>query len=210
MDHYETLGVNKNASRSEIKKAYKKQANKTHPDKKRGNTEKHQALTVAYSVLVDTEKRERYDRGENPTQGAPANKAEQFLIRLFEQLLGEEFKGNLIKEATARVIQAQVGSSRKIGQEKQRVGALAGKLGRIQTEAKDNFFESLLAQKIQTSTDAIAHYEEELQALRETVDILEGCSDTKPDEQPVAPFGHLDMRHLPIGKWRLVGQNKHP
>lgn len=197
MGHYETLGVNKDASKAEIKRAYKKQANKTHPDKKGGNTEKHQALTVAYSVLVDTEKRGRYDRGENPTQGAPANKAEQFLIKLFEQLLGEEFKGNLIKEATARVIQAQVESSRKIGQEKQKVGAFSSNLGRIQTKAKDNFFESLLSQKIQNSMDAIAHYEEELEALRETVDILAGYSDTKPDEQPVPPtgrFGHLDTR----------------
>lgn len=188
MSHYETLGVNKNASKSEIKKAYKKQANKTHPDKKGGNTEKHQALTAAYSVLVDPDKRERYDRGENPTQGTPHSKAETFLIMVFEQLLGETFKGDLIKEAQSRTINAQVNSSRIIGQQRQSMKALSGKLGRVSTKAKDNFFESLLIQKIQLCQDAIDHHEKELEALREVVDILDGYSDTKPDVQDSGVF----------------------
>ena len=188
MDHYETLGVNKDASKSEIKKAYKKKANKTHPDKKGGNVEKHQALTVAYKVLVDAEKRGRYDRGENPSQGTPHSKAETFLIMVFEQLLGETFKGDLIKEAQSRTINAQVNSSRTIGQQKQEMKALSSKLGRVKTEAADNFFESLLIQKIQLCQEAIDHHEKELEALREVVDILEGYSDTKPDEQTPSPW----------------------
>ncbi len=187
MSHYETLGVNKNASKSEIKKAYKKQANKTHPDKKGGSTEAHQALTVAYNVLVDAGKRERYDRGENPTQGTPHSKAETFLIMVFEQLLTEGFKGDLIKEARSRTINAQVNSSRIIGQQQQSMKALSGKLGRIQTEAKDNFFESLLIQKVQLCQNAIDHHEEQLEALREVIDILEEYSDTKPDVQDSGP-----------------------
>lgn len=193
MDHYETLGVNKNASKAEIKKAYKKRANKTHPDKKGGDTKKHQSLTVAYNVLVDTEKRGRYDRGENPTQGSPASKAETFLVMLFEQLLTENFKGNLIKEATKRVILAQVVSSREIGKEKQKAVALSRKLGRVQTKAKDNFFESLLTQKIQTCNSSLAHHEEELQALREVVDILDNYSDTRPDDLQAASFGNINI-----------------
>ncbi len=183
MSYYETLGVNKGASADEIKKAYKKRANKTHPDKAGGSTEAHQALTVAYSVLRCSEKRERYDRGENPSQGTPRSKAETFLIMVFEQLLTEKFKGDLIKEARSRAIIAQVASSRTISQQKQNMKALSGKLGRVKVKAEDNFFESLLIQKIQLCQKAIDHQEKELEALREVIDILEGYSDTDPDIQ---------------------------
>lgn len=59
-DHYTTLGVDKTASQEEIKKAYKKLANKHHPDKG-GNESTFKEISVAYDTIGDVNKRAEYD-----------------------------------------------------------------------------------------------------------------------------------------------------
>ena len=61
-DYYETLGVNKGASKEEIKKAFYKLAHKYHPDKKGGNETKFKEVNEAYQVLSDDGKRSKYDQ----------------------------------------------------------------------------------------------------------------------------------------------------
>jgi len=60
MDHYETLGVSKDATPQDIKKAYRKLAMKHHPDKG-GDQEQFKRITGAYEVLSDPDKRAQYD-----------------------------------------------------------------------------------------------------------------------------------------------------
>ena len=64
-DYYEVLGVSRQASADELKKAYRKLAKKYHPDINPGNEEAEAAfkeINEAYSVLSDEEKRSQYDR----------------------------------------------------------------------------------------------------------------------------------------------------
>ncbi|MFN4971484.1 MAG: molecular chaperone DnaJ [Bacteroidota bacterium] len=64
-DYYEILGVNRNATADEIKKAYRQMAIKYHPDKNPGNKEaedKFKEAAEAYEVLSDQQKRSNYDR----------------------------------------------------------------------------------------------------------------------------------------------------
>ena len=68
MDHYQTLGVAKNATPDEIKKSYRKLASKHHPDKG-GDTATFQKIEEAYRILSDPQQRQQYD---NPMpQGNP-------------------------------------------------------------------------------------------------------------------------------------------
>jgi len=78
-DYYEVLGVNKDASAEEIKKAYRKSAMKYHPDRNPGDKEaeeKFKELGEAYEILSDPEKKSRYDQfgfaGVDPNYGGGA------------------------------------------------------------------------------------------------------------------------------------------
>ncbi|HEV3041058.1 MAG TPA: molecular chaperone DnaJ [Candidatus Angelobacter sp.] len=64
-DYYEVLGVERSAAEQDIKSAYRKLAMQHHPDRNPGNPEaeeKFKEASEAYSVLIDSEKRARYDR----------------------------------------------------------------------------------------------------------------------------------------------------
>ena len=61
-DYYEVLGVSKNASADELKKAYRKAAVQHHPDKEGGDETKFKEINEAYEVLKDQQKRQRYDQ----------------------------------------------------------------------------------------------------------------------------------------------------
>ena len=61
-DYYKILGVEKNATAEQLKKAFHKLAHKYHPDKGGGDTEKFKEISEAYSVLSDPKKRAAYDQ----------------------------------------------------------------------------------------------------------------------------------------------------
>jgi DnaJ-class molecular chaperone len=71
-DLYSQLGVKRDASEADIKKAYRKLAKQLHPDKNKDNpkaSERFSKVTQAYDILTDKDKRARYDRGEIDDEG---------------------------------------------------------------------------------------------------------------------------------------------
>jgi len=86
-DYYEVLGVARDATEDEIKKAYRRLAMQYHPDRNPGDKvaeEKFKEASEAYAVLSDPEKRAQYDR--YGTVGAPAGFADPGFGTLFEDL----------------------------------------------------------------------------------------------------------------------------
>jgi molecular chaperone DnaJ len=71
-DYYEVLGVSKDASDDEIKKAFRRKAIEYHPDKQGGDEEKFKEINEAYEVLKDSKKRQRYDQFGHAGVGSSA------------------------------------------------------------------------------------------------------------------------------------------
>jgi molecular chaperone DnaJ len=101
-DYYEVLGVSKEATKEEIKKAYRKQALKYHPDKNPGNKKAEESFkeaAAAYEVLSNDEKRARYDRyGHAGVSGAGngfggAGMTMEDIFSSFGDIFGDAFGG---------------------------------------------------------------------------------------------------------------------
>lgn len=84
-DHYETLGVSRDASPDEIRKAYRQKAKSAHPDAG-GDAEAFGDLSKALSVLSDPRKRARYDRGED-VEDKPDNEHARMLDKISKVML---------------------------------------------------------------------------------------------------------------------------
>ena len=70
-DPYATLGVTKNASEDDIRRAFRKLAKELHPDIAKGTEERFKKVSSAYEILGDPDKRRAYDRGEIDGRGEP-------------------------------------------------------------------------------------------------------------------------------------------
>ena len=96
-DYYKILGVNKTASDSEIKKAYRKLAMKYHPDHTKGDKsaeETFKKISEAYSVLSDKEKRKQYDTFGSAGFQQRYSQEDIFRGSDFESILNELFGGS--------------------------------------------------------------------------------------------------------------------
>lgn len=76
-NYYDTLGITKESSKDEIKKAFRKLAGKYHPDKKTGDESKFKEISEAYSVLSNDKKKAEYDTYGHSFSGSGAGQSAQ-------------------------------------------------------------------------------------------------------------------------------------
>jgi len=100
-DYYEVLGVQKNASKDDIKKAYRKLAIQYHPDKNPGDKkaeEKFKEATEAYEILGDDQKKAAYDQfGFAGVEGMAGQGDYSSVFRGFEDIFGEGGFGSIFE-----------------------------------------------------------------------------------------------------------------
>ena len=136
-DYYEVLGVEKDASAEEIKKAYRKLALRHHPDKNEGDgesEEKFKEINEAYSILCDDEKRAAYDRFGHEGAGAFASGGAGFG---FGDIFGEFF-GDIFSQSNGRKNPRRKGEDLRYGVKIKFEEALFG----VSKEIKYNRYET--------------------------------------------------------------------
>jgi len=94
MNPYEVLGISKTATDKEIKKAYRKGALQSHPDKG-GDPDKFKQLTQAYEILSTQQKRQQYDNFGNVNLDTNFDPSEIFTLfqQDFERMFSQDFFG---------------------------------------------------------------------------------------------------------------------
>ncbi len=100
-NYYKILNIPKNASKDEIKKAYRKMAHQYHPDKRGGDEKKFKEINEAYQVLSDDKKRSQYDLYGQTFQGGGGFEGFEFSEGGFDfsNIFGQSFGiGDIFEE----------------------------------------------------------------------------------------------------------------
>tara|TARA_R110002096_G_scaffold369913_1_gene563377 strand:- start:1245 stop:2081 length:837 start_codon:yes stop_codon:yes gene_type:complete len=126
-NHYDTLGINENASKEEIKKAYRNLAKTNHPDKNPNNPsspENFKKISEAYEELGDDRKRQQYDTARKMTGGFPGGgfndmfdvfRNSQGFSDAFDNMYGRQNKGADVRASVQiNVMDVYFGSQRML------------------------------------------------------------------------------------------------
>lgn len=102
-NHYEVLGVPRDADDATIKKAYRKAASQHHPDKKGGDAETMKKVNDAYAVLSNPTRRKAFDEGRDDKEAVDELTA--FIMQHFIAVVGQDYGGskNWVKETSKRI-----------------------------------------------------------------------------------------------------------
>lgn len=109
MGLYEILGVPRDASQEDIKKAYRKLSKTTHPDTPEGSAEKFAPISMAYRILSDPEKRAKYDE-TGTYDDAPSQQRTpglESLAQVYQTVSREMAQGGLAAMMTGKAGRAE-------------------------------------------------------------------------------------------------------
>lgn len=151
MTLYDDLGLPKGASGEEVKKAYRKAAHKTHPDKG-GDVQKFQVVQHAYNVLGDPTKKEKYDRTgvdgqEISVRGVAMQNICSMILQMVEQ--SEPGKMDIVKNAHNATLEAQRKMGEHIKLVEKKIKKYEAQLKRFKHKGRsDDFISSAINQQI--------------------------------------------------------------
>ena len=186
-DYYEFLGVEKDATQAEIKKAFRQKSKTMHPDIG-GDQKEFSTLTKAYETLSDPDKRAFYDRtGMNQGKSFDLHEAaENFIIQLFDNIIedsmcinGEELMNALYSQCRSRIKARQKDlqfiSRTKEGYE-EKVGCI------LKDGEEETLFDRIIKDKIQRCEEEISLAQVDIQTIELAIKILNGYK-PKPDDE---------------------------
>lgn len=195
------LNVAVNATKAEIKKAYKKLASKYHPDREGGDTKKFQEITHAYEILSDDERRERYDLSGDETEGPdPYEMAVLSLSEIFIEIA--EAQGFKKKNYIPEIQQAIKDGIKKLSRDKKKLGKklkMAEYL-RDKIDSKGKLFEAMHMQ-VNKVKIPLAELEFNLKIGEITLEILKSCTYTGEIELEAG----RDSRQNPFDRLNEMG-----
>lgn len=180
MTLYERLNVASDATGETIKASYRKLAAKHHPDKPDGSTETMQELQLAYSVLSDPEKRDRYDRTGEENAPSQQDPVEAILSGLFMRLIAQAIESdfNILAEARKALRTEIDEANRQKGIASAHSDRLNTLLGRVTCKDELNYFEMAATAQLAKAENIVERAEGVITNTNAALESLEAYGDS--------------------------------
>ena len=173
-DPYDVLGVDRDATPADVKKAYRRRAKDTHPDAG-GDPEQFEKVHKSYLVLMDPAKRGRFDATgtmeDNPAASAPF----QLMVSTIDKLLDQidaPWEHDLVDLARKQLQQqkAQIEGGRQgIDQHRKKI---VRTVGRFKSKKGNNALEAIIARRLQAIELADARAKDDLAVVTAAIELL--------------------------------------
>jgi curved DNA-binding protein CbpA len=183
IDLYKLLGLKRGASKAEVRKAYRRKAKVSHPDKG-GSAEAFSALATAHDVLSDERRRERYDATGEIVAAKPDN-ADVAAIEIIAQKLGLIIHsehdvsalgiGEMIEQAIREDIARRQAGIADHNRAIERAARLRARVKR-KAEGADNTLARVLDWHERSAKDLIKKSEDAVSSMERALEILDGYS----------------------------------
>lgn len=173
-DPYATLGVARDASQDDIRKAYRRKAQRAHPDRKGGDAERFRAIQEAYDILSDPARRSRYD--ETGDTGRPRD-TDADALNYAASVLRTTIDGMHNVETTDLV--SLMGARVKQDMDNQRhnkiqAEAVLSKRSKVMERLSDGPLKTMISQDIASLNDTIKTIESNILTMTRAGEIIEG------------------------------------
>lgn len=199
MNPYETLGVAREADMATIKKAYRRAAKGAHPDRNGGDTRAMVAVNVAYDILSDPARRERYDLGGEDIPPTPPLelRARMQLAQVFMELAQQPQRINIPKAAHRRLQENRRKLNGELSELTQLQGRLKSRLTDVTCTAQVNVFADQLTAALGMLQSQYTTRTEQIEAIDRAVELLKDYSSSV--SEPSASVGFAVWTHYGVG-----------
>lgn len=150
-DHYDTLGVQRDASPAEIKAAYRRAANANHPDKHGGDGKAMAQVNAAYEVLSDAERRAQYDAtGDGAKRKTVEDAARAMLHQLLMAAATAPEHVNCVEWAAGKFREIRVDAKEQLRQQNRDRERLTKRRAAVTVKAGDNLIHGIIDEHLAT------------------------------------------------------------
>lgn len=168
-DHYETLGVARDATQDEIRAAYRRAAKDAHPDREGGSTEHMQAVNAAYDVLGDEARRKAYDEGGEAD--GPRGVAMAILHSIFRDAIHENAPDPM-RYAESKLNTSERGAIERVSNTRRVIRCLESQRQRIKAKGHRDLYHEILEAAIRAAQDEVQTLERNLENVQNARTLL--------------------------------------
>jgi curved DNA-binding protein CbpA len=191
---YSVLGVPKDATPEAIKSAYRKLAQKWHPDRRGGDNERFTVIGIAYEILSDEGKRKRYDEtGLIDKELDMETMCTNVIEHLFEKIIQMvDFHGDIVGFVASELEKEAGNKSDQLNKFRAELKKLSAFENRVIKKQGDNLFSLVLANKKAVISGHINDIEKTMQIINMCLDMIKDYT----DERPTSPHDQNQYERL--------------
>lgn len=176
---YDVLGVDKDTTDTEIKKAYKKKAQKLHPDKPSGDVVKFKELKEAFEILSDAQRKKQYDLNGNTSQPQdPDTEALREIANLVGQVLQQvnEQYTDVVATVRNQINNIISNTNKSIRSVDEKIAKLENSQNRMKVKDGPNLMKDIIKGFITDLNRARQNHQENLELFTNMLRVLENYS----------------------------------